>query len=180
VTCRVDSATFVMSSCVERVEPGERSGLVAGGFVERAAVPRADRRDLKWTDHHPLVILLSVDAAIFSALAVPNRLQIVEVLRSGPQTVGALARRLELKQPLVSNHLKVLSQVRLVQFRPVAQQRFYELRAEPFQEINNWASAFETLWAERLDRFEAQLQALHDNTDISSPPKKTIIEGHSV
>lgn len=132
-----------------------------------------------WTHHHLLIILPLVDTAIFSALAVPNRLLIVEVLRSGPQTVGALAERLELKQPLVSNHLKVLSQVRLVQFRPVAQQRFYELRAEPFQEINNWVSAFETLWTERLDRFEAQLQALHDNTDNPSPPKRTTNKGHS-
>lgn len=133
----------------------------------------------QWTQHHQSVILSDMDTAIFGALAVPNRLQIVEVLRSGPQTVGALAERLELKQPLVSNHLKVLSHVRLVQFRPVAQQRFYELRAEPFQEINNWVGAFETLWTERLDRFEAQLQALHNNTDITSAPKKTTTEGHS-
>ncbi|NRF92107.1 winged helix-turn-helix transcriptional regulator [Paenibacillus frigoriresistens] len=37
----------------------------------------------------------------FSALAEPNRLHIVELLRDGPLTVGEITHRLELQQPQV-------------------------------------------------------------------------------
>lgn len=41
----------------------------------------------------------------FVALAEPNRLRIVELLRSGPQAVGAISGSLQLNQPQVSKHL---------------------------------------------------------------------------
>lgn len=103
-----------------------------------------------------------MNAAVFGALAVPNRLRIIEVLSEGPTPVGALAERLRLKQPLVSSHLKVLSGVGLVRVRPVAQQRLYELRPEPFEDIALWASAFQTIWSDRFDRLETQLRLLQD------------------
>lgn len=98
--------------------------------------------------------------AAFAALAEPNRLRIVELLREGPTPVGEIAARLVLKQPLVSSHLKVLSRAGLVSARPVAQQRFYELEAAPFGEIAAWTATFDAVWNARLDRFESQLDRL--------------------
>lgn len=40
------------------------------------------------------------------ALAEPNRLQIVELLKNGPLTVGEIADQLMLRQPQASKHLK--------------------------------------------------------------------------
>lgn len=40
-----------------------------------------------------------------NALAEPNRLHIVELLRDGPLTVGEIAERLGLLQPQTSKHL---------------------------------------------------------------------------
>src|SRR5207302_212175 len=65
---------------------------------------------------------------ILSALAEPNRRQIVELLRRKPRAVGEIADRLGLRQPQVSKHLRVLSEAGLVQVRPLAQQRIYRLR----------------------------------------------------
>jgi DNA-binding transcriptional ArsR family regulator len=62
------------------------------------------------------------------ALAEPNRFQIVELLREGPQPVGDLVHRLKLRQPQVSKHLRVLSEAGLVEVRVDAQRRIYELR----------------------------------------------------
>jgi hypothetical protein len=42
----------------------------------------------------------------FAALAEPNRLRIVELLRDGPRLVGAIGAALRLNQPQVSKHLR--------------------------------------------------------------------------
>ena len=61
--------------------------------------------------------------ATLTALAEPNRLRIVELLRDRPRPVVEIAKRLRLRQPQVSKHLRVLSDAGLVDVRPVAQQR---------------------------------------------------------
>ena len=94
--------------------------------------------------------------ATLIALAEPNRLRIVELLRERPRPVGEIAKRLRLRQPQVSKHLRVLSDAGLVDVRPVAQQRIYELRSAPFDELDKWLDepysgrqledALKTLW----------------------------------
>lgn len=50
-----------------------------------------------------------MDITMLSALAEPNRMNIVQLLRDGPLDVGEIADRLGLRQPQASKHLKVLS-----------------------------------------------------------------------
>lgn len=92
--------------------------------------------------------------ATLSALAEPNRLRIVELLRDRPRPVGEIAERLRLRQPQVSKHLRVLSDAGLVDVRPVAQQRIYELRSEPFNELDKWLEKFRRAAEERYDRLD--------------------------
>lgn len=54
-------------------------------------------------------------AARFAALADPNRLRLLHRLLGGEARVGQLAEELDLLQPNVSRHLKVLVQAGLVQ-----------------------------------------------------------------
>jgi DNA-binding transcriptional ArsR family regulator len=91
-----------------------------------------------------------VDATTFAALADPNRLQIVEVLRDGPASVGEIAERLLLRQPQTSKHLKTLAEAGLVGVRPVAQRRVYELRPEPFERLDQWVALYRPTLDERL------------------------------
>ena len=95
-----------------------------------------------------------------SALAEPNRLRIVELLRDNPYPVGEIARRLVIRQPQVSKHLRVLSEAGLVEVRPVAQQRIYQLQPEPFQELDSWLETFKKVWEERLDNLDEYMQEL--------------------
>lgn len=92
--------------------------------------------------------------ATLTALAEPNRLRIVELLRDKPRPVGEIAKRLRLRQPQVSKHLRVLSDAGLVDVRPVAQQRIYELRSEPFDELDTWLETFRRSMSDRMDRLE--------------------------
>ena len=61
--------------------------------------------------------------SLWIALAEPNRLQMVELLREGPFAVGEIADRLGLRQPQVSKHLRVLGDAGLVAMHPLANRR---------------------------------------------------------
>ncbi|TMG34539.1 MAG: winged helix-turn-helix transcriptional regulator [Chloroflexi bacterium] len=97
---------------------------------------------------------------ILSALAEPNRRQIVELLRRKPRAVGEIADRLGLRQPQVSKHLRVLSEAGLVQVRPLAQQRIYRLRAQPLKELDDWLAPYRRTWEERFEQFDDVLREL--------------------
>ena len=101
------------------------------------------------------------------ALAEPNRLHIVELLRDGPLTVGEITERLGLQQPQVSKHLRVLSETAIVEVQPQANRRIYKLRREPFQELETWLQSFHRLWEERFDRLDdylLEMQATEQHT----------------
>ena len=86
------------------------------------------------------------------------RLRIIESLRAGEAQVNDLVERVEIRQSGVSRHLGILARAGFVSVRPEGQKRFYSLRAEPFQEIDQWVAQFRATWEARLDRFDAALK----------------------
>ena len=70
-------------------------------------------------------------ASWFRALADPSRVQIVEYLaRQGrPLSVGEIVAAVGLAQSTVSQHLKVLTEVRFVLVDPVGNARHYRINA---------------------------------------------------
>ncbi|MFD0698253.1 ArsR/SmtB family transcription factor [Paenibacillus sp. GCM10027628] len=101
-----------------------------------------------------------MNTTTFSALAEPNRLNMVELLRDGPLTVGEIADRLHLNQPQVSKHLRVLSDAGIVEVHPVANRRIYKLRPQSLIDLNVWMESFRRLWEERFDRLDDYLREL--------------------
>ncbi len=87
-------------------------------------------------------------------IAEPNRFNIIELLKQGPRSVSEIVHALNIGQPQVSRHLRILSEAGLVRVRSKAQQRIYSLEARPFQELDEWFDSFSILWEERLDNFE--------------------------
>ena len=104
-------------------------------------------------------------ATTFAALGEPTRLRIVELLRDGSLTVGAIADRLGVRQPQVSKHLRVLGDAQIVAVEPRHRHRIYRLRQEPFEAVAAWTESFDELWHTRLDSLGAFLQTL--------PPERT-------
>lgn len=107
----------------------------------------------------------SVDIATLSALAEPNRMAIVELLRDGPLTVGEIADRLKMRQPQASKHLKVLSDSGIVEATAEANRRIYSLRSEPFLALNRWAESFRRAMEDRFDNLENYLRELQNKDD---------------
>lgn len=99
-------------------------------------------------------------ASTFAALGEPSRLEIVELLRRRPFSVGDIADTLGIRQPQVSKHLKVLREAGVVDVEPVARRRIYHLAPAAFQELGEWVESFEALWEERLDSLEDVLDAM--------------------
>jgi DNA-binding transcriptional ArsR family regulator len=93
----------------------------------------------------------------FQVLGEPSRQAILDLLRDGERPVGELVEHLQLSQPAVSKHLRVLKQAGLVQARADAQRRLYRIRPEPLEELDAWLASYRQLWATSLDRLEDHL-----------------------
>jgi DNA-binding transcriptional ArsR family regulator len=110
--------------------------------------------------------------ATLSALAEPNRLRIVGLLRDGPRPVGEIVHRLRLQQPQVSKHLRILGDVGLVAMRPDAQRRIYALRLEPLQELDAWLESYRRLWEGNYARLDALLDEMKTSPTRSRKPAR--------
>jgi DNA-binding transcriptional ArsR family regulator len=98
----------------------------------------------------------------FAALAEPTRRRIVDRLRAGESSVGVLVDELDLSQPAVSKHLKVLRDAGLVSSRAAAQRRIYRLEPHPFRELDAWLAPYRRLWTRHLDALERHLDRQED------------------
>lgn len=94
----------------------------------------------------------------FAVLAEPTRRDILDLLREGERPVGDLVERLQLSQPAVSKHLRVLRDAGLVDVRPDAQRRLYRLRPQPLAEMDEWLAPYRRLWNRSLDKLEKHLE----------------------
>lgn len=98
----------------------------------------------------------------FDVLAEPHRRQILDLLREEERPVGDLVEALNLSQPAVSKHLRVLREAGLVEVRPDAQRRLYRVRPDPLRDVARWLEPYRRLWESRLDALERRLDAMPD------------------
>jgi DNA-binding transcriptional ArsR family regulator len=100
---------------------------------------------------------------VFDALAEPSRRRILELLGSGERSVGELVGPLELSQPAVSKHLRVLREEGLVSVRGEAQRRLYSVRPDSLRALDTWLEPYRQIWTSRLDALERHLDQMgHD------------------
>ena len=87
---------------------------------------------------------------IFDIVADATRRDILRVLLDasedddGEISVSQIVAELELSQPTVSKHLKVLREAGLVTVREEGQHRFYRIEVTPLEEIEDWLMPFTT------------------------------------
>jgi DNA-binding transcriptional ArsR family regulator len=101
----------------------------------------------------------------FNAIAEPRRRQILSVLAGGERPVNDLVRELDVAQPQVSKHLRVLREVGAVEVRGEGRQRVYRLNGQALRPIHDWVKDFERTWAERFDQLDAVLEELKQEED---------------
>jgi DNA-binding transcriptional ArsR family regulator len=86
----------------------------------------------------------------FEALAEPNRRRILDLLRSGERAAGELVDALEISQPGVSKHLRLLREAGMVSVRADGQRRLYRIEARGLAEVDAWLAPHRRFWAGRL------------------------------
>ena len=100
---------------------------------------------------------MSMTTALFEILAEPNRRRVLDLLRDQEHTVSELVDALDMNQPAVSKHLRVLRDAGLVEARVDAQRRVYSLRAEPLADLDAWLAPYRKFWRGKLAALQRHL-----------------------
>ena len=101
-------------------------------------------------------------ADAFNAVAEPRRRQILDALAGGERPVNDLVGLLDLAQPQVSKHLRVLREVGAVDVREEGRRRLYRLNGHALKPIHDWVKSYERSWSERFGELDVVLEELKD------------------
>lgn len=96
-----------------------------------------------------------------SALADPQRRQVIEILREHPRPAGELARLAGISAPAMSRHLRTLRTNGLVAEDHGgldARVRVYRLTPAPMDALKGWLEETEQLWSRQLVSFKAHIE----------------------
>src|SRR5262245_41166513 len=96
----------------------------------------------------------------FTILAEPSRRAILSLLAGSERSVGDIEEELQLPQPSVSKHLRVLRDAGFVEARVDAQRRLYRIRPEPLMEVDAWLTQFRRFWSVHVDALERHLDRM--------------------
>jgi DNA-binding transcriptional ArsR family regulator len=88
---------------------------------------------------------------IFAALSDPTRRALFEHIVDNPQTVGALAARVPVSRPAVSQHLKVLKAAGLVVDEALGTTRIYRIDPHGLGPLRRW---LDEQWERGLANFK--------------------------
>ena len=97
---------------------------------------------------------------MFAIVAEPTRRAILSLLLVSELSVGEIERELQMSQPAVSKHMRILRDAGFVESRIDAQRRLYRLRPEPLMELDEWLAPFRRFWSKHLDGLERHLDKM--------------------
>ena len=95
----------------------------------------------------------------FNAVAEPRRRDILNYLAMQERSVTEIVDAMEMAQPSVSKHLKVLKGVGLVEVRREGRQMLYKVNPMTLRPLHEWTSTFERLWKHQLMRVKERAEA---------------------
>src|SRR5471030_1266820 len=96
---------------------------------------------------------------VFNAVAETRRRDILNYVAMQERSVNEIVDAMEMEQPSVSKHLKVLKDVGLVKARREGRQMLYKVNAMAIRPLHQWTSRFERLWKHQLLRIKERAEA---------------------
>jgi DNA-binding transcriptional ArsR family regulator len=94
----------------------------------------------------------------FNAVAEPRRRDILAFLADRERPVSDIVAALEMVQPSVSKHLRVLREVGLVQMRQDGRRKLYRTNAAAIRPLHEWTGEFERFWRHTLNRVKERAE----------------------
>jgi DNA-binding transcriptional ArsR family regulator len=101
----------------------------------------------------------STTSDAFNAVAEPRRRDILSLLVSEERAVNDIVATLNLPQPSVSKHLRVLLEVGLVDVRRDGRRMLYRTNAGAIKPLHEWTATFERYWRHQLARLKERAEA---------------------
>jgi DNA-binding transcriptional ArsR family regulator len=95
----------------------------------------------------------------FNAVAEPRRREILNYLALQERSVGEIVAELEMEQPSVSKHLRVLLDVGLVNARREGRKMMYRVNPEAIRPLWEWTGTFEKMWRHQLLRVKERAES---------------------
>ena len=97
----------------------------------------------------------------FSAAAEPTRRRILQLLATGPRTVGDVAGEFAVTRSAISQHLLVLADAGLVEAEKIGRQRIYRVLPSGLRKLQ---AEIDRFWTDELDLLVADAQELRRQT----------------
>jgi DNA-binding transcriptional ArsR family regulator len=95
-------------------------------------------------------------ALLFSALADPNRLRLINRLASGrPLSITRLGSGVRITRQAVTKHLQLMERAGVVQSTRRGRERLWQLRQSSLQEARNYLNQISAQWDDALERLRA-------------------------
>jgi DNA-binding transcriptional ArsR family regulator len=106
-------------------------------------------------------------------LADPTRRAVLDLLRTGAQPAGQIAKSFPVSRPAISKHLRQLRKARLVVEHRRGRHRFYQLNPEPLKAVDSWIDRYRRFWEMNLTNLKAFVESEYvRETDPTSGKNK--------
>lgn len=104
----------------------------------------------------------------FNAIAEPRRRDILRFLRDAERPVADIVDELQLGQPSVSKHLRVLLETGLVDVRREGRHAYYRTNPQQIKAVHDWTRNFEEYWQHQLLRIKSRAERSASTRNTSS------------
>ena len=122
--------------------------------------------------YYAVMARAATNSDAFNAVAEPRRRDILVFLADRERPVSEIVEALDIEQPSVSKHLRVLRDVGLVRTRREGRRKLYQTNGAAIRPLHEWAGEFERFWRHTLtrvkERAEAKMAAGPDEGDSAS------------
>jgi DNA-binding transcriptional ArsR family regulator len=92
---------------------------------------------------------------VFRALAEPNRIAILRLIRDSELAAGQIADHFRVTRPAISQHLRVLMDAGLIDERREGTKRLYSLKPDGLEELKAFLDEF---WEGRLQNLKQRAE----------------------
>ncbi len=98
---------------------------------------------------------------VFQAIADPTRRKIIELIANKSMNLNAIATRLKMTQPAISQQIKILNECGIVDIKAIGRERYCKVQARSLIPAFLWLEQYHKQWTERIESFEKYVNNLH-------------------
>jgi DNA-binding transcriptional ArsR family regulator len=100
---------------------------------------------------------------VYHAIADPTRRAIIGLIALQAMTPNALAEHFNISRQGVSNHIRILTECKLVKQEQHGREIYYMLEIKKLKEIDKWLEQYRAIWENRFNQLDKVLSTIKKN-----------------